>query len=554
MASRPKDNSRKGDAAKSSARKTPETKKSVSKATSSDVKGRANAEGKSAREKKSTRSKGGAQKKSSKGFKAFREYLGGRACRGLSVLSRDRTIIDHLVFAIFLENGSFEQARYAFLEIMHNFVDWNEVRVSKANEIAAVIGDIPCAVVAGERLRRLLQWIFDKTYDFDLEGLRQKGETELLDFVSGIPYSTRFMNDYVKLFAFGGVNLPLSEGALRVLRLLGFVRVVGDEEFLDDGGDVLNETETVNFFIQLHELGVELMDDAKADDVLKFLKGFDKNSAKRSFEPLVAPKNCDPVDIARQLARKQKDDVRKDAPSQMYDASSDSDLDEDSDDFEMDSDSVDDNQGVSETDLSGGETSYRASEKRTGSSSSSRLARSKSGSEPFKVGTVEKDLFVVQAELGDSSGSSRSSKKTKGTSESEADNKPQKKSGKGRSAEIAVTDSTSRTVMTGKQKKSKEEKTPKSSSKRLSQGLPEKPSGASKRRASADTSNVATSEPPDLHSKGGEQGGRTASSSPKSTAGKESGVTSGKRARGAKSKDSAQKASKLKEIQQKKPR
>ncbi len=105
------------------------------------------------------------------------------------------------------------------------FVDWNEIRISKAREIADVVPGLPEPAVAGERLRRLLQWIFDETYKFDLEDMRTKGRETVCEFLKTVPYSTAFMNDYVALFGFGNGNFPLDEGALRVLRLLGFVAV-----------------------------------------------------------------------------------------------------------------------------------------------------------------------------------------------------------------------------------------------------------------------------------------------------------------------------------------
>ncbi len=224
------------------------------------------------------------------------------------VLSRDRKILEHLVFAIFLENASFEQAREAFAAMEDYFIDWNEIRVSKAREIADVVPGLPNPVDAGERLRRLLQWIFDETYKFDLEDMRNQGRETVYDFLKSVPYSTGFMNDYVALFGFGGGSFPLDEGELRVLRLLGFVEVSSvRREVVPELDEALDETERLEFFFALHELGAELANESKRAAALKFLRSFDAAVDERSDAPLVEPEGpTDPREIARLVAKQEK--------------------------------------------------------------------------------------------------------------------------------------------------------------------------------------------------------------------------------------------------------
>ena len=104
-----------------------------------------------------------------KEFKKLYKKLKKRYPDDPVVLSRDRKTLEHLVFAVFLENAKREAACAAFDAMERYYIDWNEIRVSTANEIADVVDMIPDATRAGERLRRLLQWIFDATYKFDLE-------------------------------------------------------------------------------------------------------------------------------------------------------------------------------------------------------------------------------------------------------------------------------------------------------------------------------------------------------------------------------------------------
>ncbi len=232
------------------------------------------------------------------------------------VLSRDRKMLEHLVFAVFLENAKREAACAAFAAMERYYIDWNEIRVSTANEIADVVDMIPDATRAGERLRRLLQWIFDATYKFDLEDLRAQGRNGVLEFLKTVPFSTSFMNDYAALFGVGEGPLPLSEGALRVLRLLDFVVVSADgREIAPELDGAFEGDEAFDFFFALHELGAEMLDDELRDDAIKFLRSIDAAVDERSWKSFVEPTGpTDPREIARLVAKQEKRQKRASTP------------------------------------------------------------------------------------------------------------------------------------------------------------------------------------------------------------------------------------------------
>lgn len=233
-----------------------------------------------------------------------------------NALPRERKLLEHLVFAVFLENAKREDACAAFAAMERYYIDWNEIRVSTANEIADVVDMIPDATRAGERLRRLLQWIFDATYKFDLEELRAQGRNAVVEFLKTVPFSTAFMNDYAALFGVGEGPLPLSEGALRVLRLLDFVVVSADgREIVPELDGAFEGAEAVDFFFALHELGVEMLDDALRADAIKFLRSIDAAVGERSWKPFVEPTGpTDPREIARLVAKQEKRQKRASTP------------------------------------------------------------------------------------------------------------------------------------------------------------------------------------------------------------------------------------------------
>lgn len=253
-----------------------------------------------------------------KDVKTFFKNLKKRYSDNPVVLSRDRKVLEHVVFAIFLENATFEQARNSFIALQHYFIDWNEIRIAKADEIARVINGKADELVdhvtlteesirVGERLRRVLQWIFDKTYKFELEDLRANGREEVIGFLTSIPYCTSFIVEYISLLVFGKALVPLDENTLRVLRLLALVSVKDDKEVVPVLEDGLKESEARDFFFALHDFACKLSDDSTRSEAMKFLVSFDSNAAKRSDESLVSSKTpSDPLEIARDLSRRER--------------------------------------------------------------------------------------------------------------------------------------------------------------------------------------------------------------------------------------------------------
>jgi len=279
------------------------------------------------------------QKDKDKDIINFFKKLKKRYSVDADLQSRERKILEHVVFATYLENAPFKSACSCFNKLERYFIDWNEVRVSKANEIAVVVGSVPNALKASDRLRRFLQWIFNKTFKFDLEDVRAKGVEETLSYLESVPFSTRFMNEYACLFGFGEPVLPMDEGILRVFRLLGWVEVCDDKETVPCLDGVFKGTELKEFFFVVHELGCELTDESTQKAAIKFLATIDPEASKRSFEPLVESSvPTDPSEIAKLYAKRERPSKPFSTSAMMNemfgDGAMDSDDMDESDDFE----------------------------------------------------------------------------------------------------------------------------------------------------------------------------------------------------------------------------
>lgn len=374
-------------------------------------------------------------------------------------LSRDRKILEHLVSAAFLENASFKHARSAFIELQNYFIDWNEIRIAKSDEISRVINSYSAeqsvafasngdSNFVGDRLRRLLQWIFDKTYKFELEDLRSNGIVELRTFLDSIPYCTPFMSDYVALFGMGEACVPLDESSMRVLRLLDYVVVEGEKEIVPALQGAFKESDARSFFFALHNLASELSDSATSESAMKFLVSLDSNAAKRSADPLVKSKTpVDPSEIARMYLRQQRP-AKGAFPNagQMY-----GDFDDESDERQDESydssfgDGLDDDKGgycacaSEEASLSRSRVSYAHNEDGMKVKGASSEKTTKSGRRASKKNDVAKSDNSFSSE-GDSSSEVNSVVESKKSSSKKSSKSPSKKSSDSEVVEINESD------------------------------------------------------------------------------------------------------------------
>lgn len=131
-----------------------------------------------------------------------------------------RTVMEHLLFAIIREGTTYEKAEKAFQNIKDKFVDWNEVRVSTVQELCDAMGPLPDVATRAQRLIGILQEWFELTYTFDMEEVAKKGLKEGAKKISRLNDSNDYAVAWVMQHGLGGHAIPLDEPSLRVLRRL----------------------------------------------------------------------------------------------------------------------------------------------------------------------------------------------------------------------------------------------------------------------------------------------------------------------------------------------
>ena len=440
--------------------------------------------------------KSGVAKKS-KSLYDFYVFLSKRYDTRQVVLSKDRTILEHVVFAIFLENSPFEEARNTFSAMLRSFIDWNEVRVSKAKEIVYAVSDHTFSVgisegsllTKSERLRRLLQWVFEKSNGFELEHLCGAGKEEILDYILQIPFATRFVKSHLSFSVFDGEEFPLDEGSARALRLLGFLQVKDGREVLTSEWGSFSSNEKQKLFFMLHQLGAELFNDISLKKAVSFLEEFDKDVSKREMKPLVPLESEDPLEVAKILAKQKKLNNGQPDADQSYESPSDSDLDEDSDEYVIDSSSEEEVEIVAETILGAGETGFRTSRdvpdsdlESVSAPTSLQKKRKAAVSKSGEKSASKRKTGVDATEEPESPSKSRKIRKSDSNEEGKALKKSRKRTSEESSSDLLGE------VKSPSKKSSSSTRSSSSGSEDIQKGA----------RVKTDDINVSSSEPPDL--------------------------------------------------------
>ena len=170
----------------------------------------------------------------------------------------DRTVLDHLLYGCCLENASPEAADEAFARLQQAFFDWNEIRVTTVTELAETMSSVPDAAAAATRLKRALQHVFEACYSYDIEALKKQNIGKAAKELASIRGVTRFGVAYVTQHGLGGHAIPVAEGIVGVLKVIGIVsdaeakkqRVPGLER-------AIPKAKGIEFASLLHQLGAE---------------------------------------------------------------------------------------------------------------------------------------------------------------------------------------------------------------------------------------------------------------------------------------------------------
>jgi hypothetical protein len=212
----------------------------------------------------------------------------------------DRSVIEHLLFACCLENAPYDAAEEAFAALSHNFFDWNEIRVSTVRELAEEMPRLPDPSAAGQRVKRVLQSIFDATYAFDLEDLHKLNLGPAAEKLAKLDGATPFSVAYVVQAALAGHAIPVDQGTIKALEAADMITPEEIQSGQINGLErAITKPKGFEFASLLHQLGADFIANPQSPALMQILVDLNPAVAQRAAR---RPKKVD--DAQRQPAAK----------------------------------------------------------------------------------------------------------------------------------------------------------------------------------------------------------------------------------------------------------
>jgi len=143
-------------------------------------------------------------------------------------------VVDAVIHALVNEQLTEQEAGSAMQRFAGYFVDWNDLRVSRAEEIVEALGgDTPAARAVASALIRVLNSIFNEYHKVSLETMRKVGKRPAKQALEKIDGISRFAVDYCMLTSLHGHAIPLTEKMTEYLKDNGLVGPDADEQQIE---------------------------------------------------------------------------------------------------------------------------------------------------------------------------------------------------------------------------------------------------------------------------------------------------------------------------------
>lgn len=142
--------------------------------------------------------------------------------------------LDHLAYAIMIDAGAdVADSLEALAKLRRAFVDWNEIRVARTQEIAGVVKELPNAERVALRIREEYNGLFDKKGALNFEFLAAGKPAEMRrSLVQQLPHLGKGAVSLLLYEFCPGASLPLSDDGLKQARKDGLIGKNGDRNQL----------------------------------------------------------------------------------------------------------------------------------------------------------------------------------------------------------------------------------------------------------------------------------------------------------------------------------
>ncbi|MDG1897573.1 MAG: hypothetical protein P8J37_21965 [Fuerstiella sp.] len=158
---------------------------------------------------------------------------------GRSVPKIKLPVLETMLFAVCLEDNSWENAEAGYKKLLKSYFDLNEIRVSSVPELERTLGNLKAAAWKGLRIKSILRFVFESTYTFDFEKLAKLTLESAQKRLKKIDYISPFVASYTLQQVLGSHVVCLDECTHRAAVHLGIVppdsSIESASEFLKAG-------------------------------------------------------------------------------------------------------------------------------------------------------------------------------------------------------------------------------------------------------------------------------------------------------------------------------
>ncbi|MFG0265570.1 MAG: hypothetical protein ACF8AM_10525 [Rhodopirellula sp. JB055] len=215
-----------------------------------------------------------------------------------------RPLLEHALYACLLEDCPADLADEGLAKLEQDYFDWNEVRVTTVTELAGVLSSLPDPSKAAQRLKSILQAIFEEFYSFDLDHLKKENLGKAVAKFEGMSSMTPFVLSYIIQHGLGGHSIPIDYSAMVVMLVTGIASQTEAAEGRVPGLErAVPKSKGVEFAALLHQPAVALLMDPKDKTGRTFLESIVKGSSKELDEWLSSKEAA----IKRVKARKKEE-------------------------------------------------------------------------------------------------------------------------------------------------------------------------------------------------------------------------------------------------------
>lgn len=142
--------------------------------------------------------------------------------------------IDSLVYGIVAEKASTSRAKNVSKQFLRHFVDLNDLRVARPEEIVEVFGkDTGEVRQVANTLVRVLGSIFEKQSNLTLEPLKKLGKRQAKQELEAIDGITHFSVNLSMLTALQGHTIPLTQKMIAYLKMHELVCPEADDHDIE---------------------------------------------------------------------------------------------------------------------------------------------------------------------------------------------------------------------------------------------------------------------------------------------------------------------------------